>query len=86
MSDIFISYAREDRPRAAAIATALEEHGWSVWWDWNIPAGKTFRQVIQEQLDKARCVIVVWSAASVTRKWVIEEASEGRSAASWFRC
>jgi formylglycine-generating enzyme required for sulfatase activity len=77
MSDIFISYAREDRPRAEAIAQALEGHGWSVWWDWNIPAGKTFRHVIQQQLDKARCVIVLWSATSVTRKWVIEEASEG---------
>jgi formylglycine-generating enzyme required for sulfatase activity len=77
MSDIFISYAREDRPRAEAIAKALADHGWSVWWDWNIPAGKTFRQVIQEDLDKARCVIVLWSATSVTRKWVIEEASEG---------
>jgi formylglycine-generating enzyme required for sulfatase activity len=77
MSHIFISYARQDRPRAEAIAKALEDHGWSVWWDWNIPAGKTFRQVIQEELDKARCVIVLWSATSVTRKWVIEEASEG---------
>ena len=77
MSDIFISYAREDRPRAEAIAKALEEHGWSAWWDWNIPAGKTFRQVIQEQLDRARCVIVLWSATSIARKWVIEEASEG---------
>ena len=48
-----------------------------MWWNWNTPAGRTFRQVIQEQLDKARCVIVLWSAASVTRKWVIEEASEG---------
>jgi formylglycine-generating enzyme required for sulfatase activity len=77
MSDIFISYARQDRPRTEAIAKALEDHGWSVWWDWNIPAGKTFRQVIQEQLDKARCVIVLWSATSVSRKWVIEEASDG---------
>jgi formylglycine-generating enzyme required for sulfatase activity len=77
MSDIFISYARADRPRAEALARALEDHGWSVWWDWRIPAGKTFRQVIQEQLDKARCVIVLWSATSVTRAWVIEEAAEG---------
>ena len=29
MSDIFISYAREDRPRAATIAQALEAQGWS---------------------------------------------------------
>lgn len=58
LSDIFISYARQDRPRAEAFAKALEAHGWSVWWDRSIPAGKTFRQVIQEQLDQARCVIV----------------------------
>jgi formylglycine-generating enzyme required for sulfatase activity len=77
MSDIFISYARQDRPRAAAVAKALEDHGWSVWWDWRIPAGKTFRQVIQEQLDRARCVIVLWSARSIARTWVIEEAAEG---------
>ena len=77
MSDIFISYARVDRARAGVIAQALEGEGWSVWWDWRIPAGKTFRQVIQEQLDKARCVIVLWSARSIVRTWVIEEAAEG---------
>jgi formylglycine-generating enzyme len=77
MSDIFISYARQDRPRAEAIAQALQDHGWSAWWDWHIPAGRTFRQVIQENLDNARCVIVLWSATSVTREWVIEEAAEG---------
>ena len=48
-----------------------------MWWDWNIPAGKTFRQVIQEQLDKASCVIVLWSATSIESDWVIEEATEG---------
>jgi formylglycine-generating enzyme required for sulfatase activity len=78
MSDIFISYAHEDRPRAEAIAQALEHHGWSAWWDWHIPAGRTFRQVIQENLDNARCVIVLWSATSIGSDWVIEEATEGR--------
>jgi hypothetical protein len=33
MSDIFISYAREDRPRVERLAAALEQCGWSVWWD-----------------------------------------------------
>ena len=51
MSDIFISYARVNRARAAVLAAALEAQGWSVWWDWHIPAGKTFRQVIQAALE-----------------------------------
>jgi TIR domain len=78
MSDIFISYASEDRPRARTIAHALEAEGWSVWWDRNIPAGKRFTQVIEEEIGKARCIVVLWSAISVTKDWVIEEALDGR--------
>jgi hypothetical protein len=33
MSDIFISYKREEQPIARKLAYALEEEGWSVWWD-----------------------------------------------------
>jgi hypothetical protein len=77
MSDIFISYARADRPRAEALAKALEAQGWSVWWDWVIPTGKKFRRVIEEEINKARCIVVLWSATSIESDWVIEEASEG---------
>jgi hypothetical protein len=46
MRDVFISYAKPDRDRAAELATALEAHGWSVWWDRKIPPGRTFDDVI----------------------------------------
>jgi len=78
MSDIFISYAREDRPRAEAIAQALEAHGWTVWWDRKIPAGRKFSQVISEEIAKARCLLVLWSAASVEADFVEEEAYKGK--------
>ena len=78
MSDIFISYASEDRPRAAAIAKALEAEGWSVWWDRNIPAGKRFDDVIDEEIKKARCLVVLWSGLSVKKDWVLEEAEDGK--------
>lgn len=78
MGDIFISYASQDRPKAQALAQALEQHGWSVWWDRTIPTGKRFEQVIQEALAGARCVMVLWSKQSVTSDWVVEEAEEGR--------
>jgi formylglycine-generating enzyme required for sulfatase activity len=78
VSDVFISYASEDRQRAAPIAKALEAEGWSVWWDRNIPAGKRFAEVIEEEIGKARCMVVLWSAVSVTRDWVVEEAEDGK--------
>jgi hypothetical protein len=77
MADIFLSYAREDEPRARLLATALEAQGWSVWWDRRIPHGKDFNSYIQEQLDAARCIVVLWSKASVASQFVRDEASEG---------
>jgi hypothetical protein len=77
MNDIFISYAREDRERAKAIAAVFEAQGWSVWWDRNIPPGRSFDQVIEEALSAARCVVVLWSKSSTTSDWVKTEAGEG---------
>ena len=77
MSDIFISYAREDRKKIEALAKEFENNGWSVWWDRKIPPGKTFSQVIVEELADARCVVVAWSKQSVKSNWVQEEADEG---------
>jgi hypothetical protein len=76
MADLFISYARSDRPRAEQLAHALERAGWSVWWDREIPPGRSFDEVIEEALSLARCVIVLWSEASVRSEWVKTEAAE----------
>ena len=77
MADIFISYASEDRNRVIPVVKALERHGWSVWWDRIIPPGKTFAKVIEKALGAARCLIVLWTAASVKSDWVSNEAAEG---------
>jgi hypothetical protein len=78
MSEIFISYASENRPAARMLAQALELRGWNVWWDREIPLGKTFDEVIEQSIVRAKCMIVLWSAASVASEWVRTEASEGR--------
>ena len=65
MSDIFISYARADLSRIQSLIKFLERRGWSLWWDLNIPIGKAFDEVIESELQAARCVVVVWSKTSI---------------------
>jgi TIR domain len=78
MSDIFISYSSKDRPWVEQFAKALETHGWSVWWDRNIPTGGSFNTVIRQELTAAKCAIVVWSEQSVESEWVQAEAAEAK--------
>ena len=75
MSDVFISYAREDLERVRLLATALESRGWSVWWDRRIVAGQTFDQIIERELESAKCVVVVWSKDSIESEWTKNEAT-----------
>jgi formylglycine-generating enzyme required for sulfatase activity len=74
MSDIFISYKREEQAAARDLADALERQGWHVWWDPKLRAGERFDDVIEEALREARCVIVLWSKRSVKSRYVKDEA------------
>ena len=77
MANIFLSYADEDRERARELAVELEALGWTVWWDRKLQAGKTFAGVIESEIKKADCVLVLWSKASIVSRWVRDEANEG---------
>lgn len=77
MSDIFISYASQDRAIAQRLATALAAEGWSVWWDRTIMPGKSFARMIEDALDDTRCVVVLWSRVSRDSDWVQNEARHG---------
>jgi TIR domain len=79
MADIFVSYVREDQRRAAELSSAFSRQGWTVWWDRRIPAGDSFEEVIARELGSAKCVVVLWSQASVRSNWVKDEAEEARN-------
>jgi uncharacterized membrane protein YhaH (DUF805 family) len=78
MADVFISYAREDRPRADQIARGLQAMGLECFWDTEIPPGQTWADYIEGKLGACKAVIVLWSAHSTGSQWVREEARMGR--------
>jgi len=78
MADVFISYAREDEPKARQLADALTARRWEVWWDNDITPGEQFSPVIQRQLEQASCVIVLWSRASIDSEYVRDEATDAK--------
>jgi len=78
MADIFLSYSSTDREWVQGLAHALNSLGWTTWWDRKTPIGKSFRSVLEEEIDAAKCVVVVWTPQSVASNWVITEAEEGK--------
>ncbi len=80
MSHVFVSYKREDQPRTHLVVQALEKAGLSPWWDQMIPGGEQWRQRVAMQLKTAKCVVVLWTEASIGHgaEFVLEEANYAR--------
>lgn len=81
MSDIFLSYAHDDRVRAEQVADALGAIGWSVWWDNELLAGEAFGSLIEKALGTARAVVVLWSKSSRGSTWVLNEVNFAQDSA-----
>src|SRR5215471_12135342 len=79
MADVFISYAKSDRPLALKLAAMLEAEGWKVWWDTSLTIGDDFRNEIMTELGRARAVIVIWTDASIKSDWVRSEAGRAQA-------
>ena len=78
MADIFLSYARPSEKAAKIVAEALRACGYSVWFDENLPAHRAYSDVIQEELEAAGAVIVLWSKGAARSQWVRSEANRAR--------
>ena len=77
MASVFLSYARGDLVWAEGLARVFEQAGHRVWWDRHIDSGAEFGAEIEAALDAADVVVVAWSKASVTSRWVRDEAGVG---------
>jgi TolB-like protein len=75
MTDIFLSYNREDQARAKLFAEAFEGQGFKVWWDVGLRTGEAYDEVTETALRTAKAVVVLWSKKSVQSRWVRAEAT-----------
>jgi hypothetical protein len=71
MADVSLSYARPSAKAATLIAEALRVCGYSVWFDESPPAHRAYSKVIEEQLESAAAVLVLWSAGAERSQWVL---------------
>lgn len=75
MTDIFISYSRQDEATARLFADALKAQGFALWWDDGLQPGQTYDEAIETALRRARAVIVLWSRTACASRWVRSEAT-----------
>jgi len=78
MSEVFISYNRQDQPLAEAMAAELAALGIDVWWDRELLGGEDYRKKTAGVIARADVAIVIWSRRSVESEWVVGEAAAAR--------
>jgi adenylate cyclase len=78
MSDVFVSYARSSEQHARLVEQALQQAGFAVWRDAELPAHRSYAEVIEERLKAARAVVVLWSMEAAKSHWVRAEADSAR--------
>ncbi|MGH6964280.1 MAG: TIR domain-containing protein [Phenylobacterium sp.] len=80
MSEVFISYARSSAADAQRISEALRAVGYQVWRDDELPPHRAYSEVIEERLQAAKAVVVLWSEEAARSQWVRAEADIARQA------
>ncbi|WP_162789236.1 MULTISPECIES: TIR domain-containing protein [Sphingomonas] len=78
MAHVFLSYAHDDLALARPLVAALEKAGHQVWYDRHIEGGAQYSHRIEQALDAAAAVVVLWTEHSVASAWVRDEAADGR--------
>jgi len=75
---VFLSYARSSEAQATCVEQALQDAGYAVWRDTDLPAHLSYAEVIEERLKSAKAVLVLWSAEAAKSQWVRAEADAAR--------
>lgn len=61
------------------VTEALRAQGYRAWRDDELPAHRTYAEVIEERLNLAHAVVVLWSEEAKKSQWVRAEADTARN-------
>jgi adenylate cyclase len=78
MTEVFVSYKRENLAAVGRLVAALRAEGVGVWWDQDIAPNAPWEATIERELAAAKLVIVAWSPAAVASDNVKAEARWAR--------
>jgi hypothetical protein len=71
---VFISYSHSDKAFATRLAANLVKRKASIWMDdWEVSAGESLIERIQEAIQSASALVIVLSKASVASVWCKKE-------------
>ncbi|MBT9446086.1 MAG: AAA family ATPase [Hyphomonadaceae bacterium] len=77
----FVSYSRQDKPRAKRLAAALEVGGLRTWIDQkNLQAGDALTNEITDAIEQASCFVLLLTEKSNDSDWVHKEVEVARTA------
>lgn len=77
---VFVSHASEDKRLARNIAAILRRQGWDAWLDESsIPGGASWAASIQQALRSSSVVVLLVTADSVSKEWVLDEIAAARN-------
>jgi hypothetical protein len=77
---IFISHASEDKRLARNVAAILRRQGWDPWLDESdIRGGASWAASIQQALRSCSVVVLLVTANSVSKEWVLDEIAAARN-------
>jgi tetratricopeptide (TPR) repeat protein len=79
VTDVLISYAREDVETARVLVDRLRRKEYRVWWDEELGAGDDYSAEILKALEAATVVVVLWSRASIESGFVSDEANVAKA-------
>jgi hypothetical protein len=75
---VFLSFGWEDHALAQRIAQTLMANGVDTWWaEWEIRAGESLRQKIDEGLRNCTVFLVLLTPTSINKPWVNQEIDAG---------